>query len=338
MDVDIAIVGAGVAGSAAAIELLAQGFTVVLLHREDLRPGLESLSIAAGCALERYGIGLSTPIDTVHARWGSSQLRSARYGGARIVERRALARELRELARKRGALIVEAGRSLELTRPGAWCLEWMQLQPSRAIARFHARHLVDASGRRAVLARMLGPRPQRVDALVAILVQIERPGIAGVWTESVEEGWWNLCSEGERGTATFYSTPQGIRRALADLNAAFGGTHLSKRTRLVDAPAPVVTPCGSQRLSPSAGSGWVAIGDAAWACQPVASAGVAKALRDATLVAPGLEKPDEYDKFQASQFDWYHAELTRQYALERRWLADVFWRSGPTPCPRDATG
>src|SRR5580704_2959744 len=100
--VDVAVLGAGVAGSAAALELLAQGCTVALLHRYDPVARFESLSIAASSALERYGIEPGTPIDTVHASWGSSEVRSARHPGARVAERQAIAVMLRDLAAKRG--------------------------------------------------------------------------------------------------------------------------------------------------------------------------------------------------------------------------------------------
>jgi flavin-dependent dehydrogenase len=323
--VDVAVLGAGVAGSAAALELLAQGCTVALLHRYDPVARFESLSIAASSALERYGIEPGTPIDTVHASWGSSEVRSARHPGARVAERQALAGMLRDLAASRGAVTTELGRLLDVIRTrGSWCLEWAQPHLSTKVRRLQARHLVDASGRRAVLARKVGARMLCIDDLAGASFITGPATVAGVWTESVEEGWWNLCGDRDGGTAAFYSSPWGIRRALVDLHAAFCSTELARRAR-VDAPRPVVRACGSQRLSICGGPGWIALGDAAWACQPLASAGIAKALRDATLVTRGLAEPGEYDDFQQGQFEAYFAELNRQYALESRWPLGDFW-------------
>jgi flavin-dependent dehydrogenase len=325
MDADVAIVGAGVAGSAAALEFLAQGLTVVLLEREDLTSRFESVPAGAVCRLESYGIAIGTPMDRVEACWGSSDSQTVYHLGARIVDRRALAGKLLERAQKHGARVVPTGPSLRLTRSSPWCLEWTDSHQSSATVCVRAPRLVDASGRRALIARSLGVRVMRADRLVALSVPVEVEGTAGTYTASSPDGWWNLCGNGKHGTLTLYSSPGTIRRSLTELSTAFKRTDLYQRTRMVGASTPVVRPCGSQRLSPCAGPNWISIGDAAWACQPLASAGVAKALHDATLVARGLAHSAEYVDFKRAQFEAYLGELMRHYSLERRWPASSFW-------------
>jgi flavin-dependent dehydrogenase len=90
---------------------------------------------------------------------------------------------------------------------------------------------------------------------------------------------------------------------------------------LLPAPAfgtPTIKVCGSARLDPCAGPGWIAIGDAAATLQPLTSAGVAKALRDARLVPQALRGgAAAYDRLQAGEFRAYLNQLAQHYALEQ---------------------
>jgi flavin-dependent dehydrogenase len=79
--------------------------------------------------------------------------------------------------------------------------------------------------------------------------------------------------------------------------------------------------CGSARLVPAAGDGWIAVGDSAWTLQPLASAGISKALRDGARAAQGLLGAAEtYEQLQRTEFNGYLALLREHYALKERWL------------------
>jgi 2-polyprenyl-6-methoxyphenol hydroxylase-like FAD-dependent oxidoreductase len=61
------------------------------------------------------------------------------------------------------------------------------------------------------------------------------------------------------------------------------------------------------------------VGDAAMTMQPLASAGVGKALRDAQFVVRALTgSPREYEAYQRREFGSYLRQLEAHYALESR--------------------
>jgi flavin-dependent dehydrogenase len=72
----------------------------------------------------------------------------------------------------------------------------------------------------------------------------------------------------------------------------------------------------------------MAVGDAAWSAQPLASAGIAKALRDAGSAVKVLEGGTaEYQQFQTAEFNSYRSQLKQHYSLEPRWGGSPFWEA-----------
>jgi hypothetical protein len=69
--------------------------------------------------------------------------------------------------------------------------------------------------------------------------------------------------------------------------------------------------------------------------QPLASAGVATALRDAEDALLFLTlNPRKCDGFRKIQFADYLGTLAEQYALEMRWPHSSFWQSAQTSYSR----
>jgi flavin-dependent dehydrogenase len=89
----------------------------------------------------------------------------------------------------------------------------------------------------------------------------------------------------------------------------------------------------SQHIDPACGTGWIAIGDAAMAFDPLASQGIAKALHHGKRAAGhiaaylggdtsalqrlALEFEGEYAAYRTTRADYYR--------LEKRWLGSAFW-------------
>lgn len=103
-----------------------------------------------------------------------------------------------------------------------------------------------------------------------------------------------------------------------------------------------VWPAASQRLVRAAGAGWLAVGDAALARDPLSSSGIDFALASAelaraTLVAAQSGDEDAIARYAAAiarDFDAYRALRAQFYGLERRWRAAPFWARrmvGPQP-------
>jgi len=320
------VVGAGVAGCATALEFLSTGWRVGILHRNDDVSGMESLSPEAASNLEALSIRAGSEFSEVVAWWGSERASRAIHPGGRIVERGALARALRVHATRRGATVIENATHFRTKRiDEGWDLGFeTTLSDDR---RFTARFLVDATGRASVVGRRLGSVRMNIDDLFCVAASVVEPDLVGTWTESTPDGWWNLCCTRERGTLSFFSVAKTIRESKKDIT---GGFYNTRNMRLL-LPGPrlgesEIKPCGSSRMLSCAGPGWISVGDAASTLQPLASAGVSKAFRDARMARRALEAgPVAYDRLQAVEFQSYLQQLRQQYALENRWLGSPFW-------------
>ena len=244
-----------------------------------------------------------------------------------MVERGRLADALRRRALERGATEEETKNDLSIEWVGGrWRLAWEE--PSAGPRRVTTAYLIDGSGRAAVVARRLGAKRAVVDQLFSIAVDIVEPRIVGTWTESRPTGWWNLSSLEEKGTLSFYSSALTVREVKSGVAAQFEETeHL--RT-LLDLFSKVLE-LDRKRLRfflsrALRRAGWLAVGDAAWTAQPLASVGVAKALRDARTLWYWLEHEwSRYDRFQRAEFDAYLRQLKQHYFLEKRWPTRPFW-------------
>jgi 2-polyprenyl-6-methoxyphenol hydroxylase-like FAD-dependent oxidoreductase len=321
---DALVVGTGPAGCVTALEFLSAGWRVGMLHRSGEVSAIESLSPQACRRLDSLSIQIGCSFSEVVAWWGFDQPIHAFHLGARIVERVVLAEALRARAIKNGAMLISIDGLFSIERfHHVWRLEYQLVDGGHfSLA---AKYLIDATGRASVIGRRLGSRRIIFDDLFCISISLDQPDLVGTWTEMVSDGWWNLCSVREKGTLSFFSNARTIRKARHEIADRFCETaHL--RYLL---PAPKfgncsIRPCTSSRLVPSAGSGWVAVGDAAWTLQPLASAGVAKALRDASMVRRAFNHPENYDRLQTAEFSSYVRQLAQQYALDKRWSENPF--------------
>lgn len=319
---DALVVGGGVAGCATALELLSVGWRVGLLYQREHVPAIESISPAAAQYLERLSIQVGVDLSEVVSWWGSDRETHAIQHGARIVERSMLADALRRGAIECGAVVIESGRLLRIERSGdAWKIGCQRTRED--LRTFTAKYLIDATGRTSLIGRRLGARRCAFDEIFCISVAIHQPDLTGVWTESTADGWWNLCCLPEQGTLSFYSTARIIRESRTDIVTRLNKTRHVRRLLACSVLGQTkVRACGSSQLVPCARRGWLSVGDATSTFQPLASAGVSKALRDARMVPLALERePAQYARFHVTEFKSYLRQLAQHYALEKRWLA-----------------
>jgi flavin-dependent dehydrogenase len=96
----------------------------------------------------------------------------------------------------------------------------------------------------------------------------------------------------------------------------------------------IVRSARSQHLDIGSGSGWLAVGDAAMALDPLPSQGIAKALehgrRAASSIVDYIAGDDSSLERLASQvrsgYAAYRVTRTRYYRLETRWPTSLFWK------------
>lgn len=323
--VDLLILGAGVAGCATALSCAKKLGRVLLLNASEKVDRIESFSIDACQRLKRYSINAGVPSSEVIAWWGSAQPSVVHYRGARIGSRRDLANQLREAAGKCARIATCKANSVVIRKRQLWEIEYRDERGVSTI--LSAQTICDATGRRSAVGRAQGAFRKSFDTLCCAAVSAIDVSRIGTFTEAVSNGWWNLCSDGVRGTLTFYSNPHFVKNVKGDLRGLLEETKELKRLASVGHGSIVhVSVCDSSLLSPCAGPGWFAVGDAAATFQPITSVGTAKALRDAQIALSVMNTDGkEYDRRYANEFSNYLAQLKSQYELEQRWANSAFW-------------
>jgi flavin-dependent dehydrogenase len=208
-----------------------------------------------------------------------------------------------------------------------------------------ARFVVDATGMRSCFARHMGAGRRFLDQLLCVTAFFELPGSANfsklTMLEAVEYGWWYAAKLPNRRLAVAVaSDPEIIKRnALRRRDDWLG--HLEETNHIAVELAgcrfldhsQTICAAPSFLLDTVAGHGWLAVGDAACAYDPISSQGIHKALADgvhaAQAIAACLGGSDvglgEYRSSVASRFAQYLANRNFFYGLERRWPASSFW-------------
>jgi flavin-dependent dehydrogenase len=366
--VDFLVVGGGPAGCAFALLAARAGASVVLVERSDYRerrPG-EHLAGRVRPMLDALGVprdgagSVAVESPGVLSIWSGegSLLKLYRAAGqpvALCVVRHRFDELLCRSARAAGASVVSPGRVLRVERLPSRSWE-VTLADSRGETRTEiARALVDATGRHAAIARRQGARRITYGDLIAIVRWLDGgddlPAAAGapLAVESGAHGWWSLSVAADRTVvATLYTSRAMMRRARATAEAWWTealGT--APRTAAIvgtpgrTAATKVYAACPS-RSTRTAGDGWIAVGDAAIACDPLAGQGVAVALEtafrafEAARVDPAWARlgPD-YEDALRSRMKRHLEGRARVYEEAAGILSDAFLRSavmaGATP-------
>jgi flavin-dependent dehydrogenase len=342
---DIAIVGGGIAGCAAALTLADSGRPVVLLAPPDDgadRFG-EFLSPAANALLRELGLaeavasGPHRAANITFSAWGSDLLveRNAIVhvdGPGHVLDRPAFDRMLRETVARRGVPIVACDVDDAAQTDDGWRL-----------AGLDARFVLDCSGRAAVVARHAAVR-HREDRLVAAGAFLRQADdtvepTPATLIEAVPEGWWyaSLLPDRRLSIALFSDSdlmprgPDGWRERL--LATRHIGRWLDSAGFDGNAP-PRLAAAGTTWLEPAAGPSWAAAGDAAAAFDPLSSHGLTTALwsgRTAALAAAAVLDGDErplgtYVATLRAAMQDFVVQRKAVYARERRWATSPFWQ------------
>lgn len=348
--VDVAIVGGGPAGLSTALWLRRAGHRVVVLERstyDDVRLG-EHLAPEAVAALDR--LDARGVLDPPRARptpgtcsaWGGPDLAfrsdiESPWGCGRTVLRPAFDAALAELAVERGVALRRGQAVHAVARDGAG---FRVTLPSGALA---CAVLVDATGRRGRLARQLGARPCRHDALVGLAGRCppHDPAAvrnAAVWVEAAEDGWWYSAVLPDASLMLVWLTDAdalaGRTPAQVWHAALVGAPHTQERLRGHALPSRIhVRSARSAHLRPASGPGWLAVGDAAASWDPLSSSGLARALAGGEHAAAIIDAHArghadalaEHDHAVERELARYLTTRTRYYRLETRWPHAPFW-------------
>ncbi len=337
---DVAIIGGGPAGSAAALTLLRYSkLRPVILERssydvwrvgETLSPGVFPLLGYLGAEAVLTDRGQRRAYAT-SAAWGSADVVSRDFlftggGDAWHLDRAQFDASLAQLVVERGGTVLTG---TPLT--------------AEAMESIAARYVIDATGRHAAFARTQGAHAIAEDTLTGLVAIFEGGHDAQTATlvEAVEDGWWYSARIPENRIVVAFMTDADIIRAghlhERDTWLARLGETRPTRIRATDAQlvhGPVACPAHSQILEPVAGDGWIAAGEAAVGFDPLSSMGIGYAITSgiqaARIAAGSIAGADAtHARLFASDvrkhYDAYLARRHAYYAIEKRWPESPFW-------------
>lgn len=361
-EVDVVILGAGPAGSALALALKRAGVADVLLvdrpMRRPFRIG-ESAAPSLGGLLRR--LGLDDRLDGHGHRpcygnrtfWGKSapvieDFMYRTHGSGWHLDRETFDTWLKEEAVARGTELLSPAHVEAVRRGGDnWQVDVRAVNINFEVT---ARWIVDATGRPAAFARRSGARLHRIDRLMAFAVcakPAEGQGFDGFSVvEAVENGWWYAARLPSGAAVVALMTDADLARRANLLSPAVfrqAWAATSEIGHFVPPPdraqQPVAFAAGTRFIDRAIAPGWLALGDALIALDPLSASGVTGALEDAIGAADtivrllGLPGNGEARDIRAAYATRANATLRRFlverraiYGRENRWRKNSFWQ------------
>ena len=355
---DVVVFGAGPAGAATARWLAQSNYNVLLIEHSSFdKPRVgESLAPAVQPLLRELGVWNQfealDPLPSWGTRsvWGSEEPQSHShmmnpYGSGWHVDRLQFDCMLANAA-------VEAGATLYLDSRLVSCHEddngnWtIRINREGAHLTISSRIVVDATGRRAQLARQLGATRVIADRLMGVTVQydsVSNKDQCYTLVETSTDGWWYSAPVGENRMMAMLMTDSDIcHQAALTVNENWQNrlhdstTTASRIGKATSLWGPRVFSAVSHRLRrEDTAAKWLAVGDSALSVDPVSGSGVVRALRTARAGAESIVELLNGDA--ASTIEHYEAERDREfreylnerrmyYQIEYRWRDSLFWQ------------
>jgi len=358
---DVAIVGGGPAGSAAARWLALGGASVALIERsrfdaprigESLAPAVQPELVALGVWREFQALD-PLPSYGTRSHWGDatpsvhSHMMNP-WGSGWHVDRRAFDTMLVSAAAAAGASVVTNTAVVELRHSAAeWTLVMRpaaDVLPRQRDVELRARVIIDATGRAASIAAQTGAGRVVFDRLVGVASLFAGIDAAEryVMVETTPEGWWYSAPIPGAGLMVMAMTDSDIcghSRLATDVewSARLDASRATK-SRIGSSRrlwVPRVFSAASHRLIRGEWQRrWLAVGDAALAVDPISGSGVVRALRTARagaeaalelLAGANFEVIRAYETDRDRECTTYLDERAMYYGFERRWSASPFW-------------
>ena len=357
----VLIIGGGLAASATGLGLARSGIRSLIVERGDdsgdvvgesipssTRPLLDMLGMSGD--MEKNG---HLPYNGNRSAWGGESLDdhdfiNSPYGHGWHIDRRQFESDLAQIATDAGADRLTQTRVAHWERcdvdgSSGWNFSLMTSDGSHEST---ARFVVDATGRASWFARQMGSQPSHDDRMVGLVSFLPTSGAPDpervVLVEAVESGWWYTAGLPDGRLAAVYFSDADlidfsqVRGPVGWLRLLRLSAHTARRVAdhgyFLDSP-PRTVPAGSSLIGPMFGEGWLAVGDAAAAYDPVSSYGITSALAGGLQAAEAIKQALEgdvdgvvnYAAQISSIYAGYLESKAAYYGIERRWPTSKFW-------------
>lgn len=360
----IVVVGGGPAGAVTAITLLGRGHQVTVLEAsleplrkvgECLSPGANEILRALGLLNRMEAVGHLPSLGN-RAFWGQATPVERDFlfgtkGGGWHLDRRRFETDLADIAGAAGVKWHAGNRVRVFHRErDLWQL---QVDSPEEAMELECDFVIDATGRSRALARKLGmihaaPLPQgepdRLLGLSGILaapdpLPLDHTGLRDRFTvvEAAETGWWYSALLGDGSLVVALMTDADLRPKgdpWSDLLARAPQTQsrIEQHGGQLTGALTVRSAAGS-RLDQAHGVGWLAVGDAALAFDPLSSYGITSAMGTSYYAAHAIADTfagDEralpiYQALLDQTWARYLQQHAEHYAIEKRWPDSPFW-------------
>jgi flavin-dependent dehydrogenase len=300
---EFVVLGGGPAGAICALQLARAGAEVGLLHCRSTAPSAVELVSGRARSMMRPYIGDvsclhgAVEIDETISLWNSST--PARWnalldpwGPGIAVSRTYFDEYVRATARQANAAVHTFEKPLDIGRQdGNWLL--FALQDQTCAIEIRAKFLVLATGRvgRPVLGRTNSSSFPQLALTSRLHIQSHRVDNS-LYIEAADDGWWYAIPDASAGYFIGFCTqPQRLKHRQVPLNDFFWRRLF--RTQLIATILPGVTHCttiagrsaGVITFDQIAGDGWIAVGDAAFASDPLSGMGIEFGVESAERAA-----------------------------------------------------
>jgi len=344
---DVVVAGGGPAGAVAALDLSRRGFRVALIEQsayenprvgETLPPQMRKPLMELGVwerflssePLESYGIRSSW--ETPAARHRDFLFNP--YGCGWHVDRARFDAMLAGAAADAGAELLLSAHVKSCTMTDDQCQ--VDIAHDNDNVTFSARVLVDATGRKALLASRLGAQAEVADRLIGAVTFCELSEPAQ-WAliETVEEGWWYSAPLPGGRMVFAYMTDSDLWNADAWHQLIELAPMTFERAGRKQIPSPsLVVSAGSLVRRPVVGANWIATGDAALAFDPLSGQGVLKSIETGIRCAAAIACHFAGDSSAFKSYDHWVQETYQAYLSVRhqfygavlQWPNSQFWK------------
>ncbi|WP_051796952.1 NAD(P)/FAD-dependent oxidoreductase [Catenuloplanes japonicus] len=344
--IDVAVIGAGPAGCAAALTAAGAGLAVTLLDSVavpgwrigDSLPGAAARVLREIGAWERFARAGHLPAPLKVSRWGADEavaLDAFRDpdGAGWCLDRPRFEADLRDGARERGVRLHSPVTVRGYRREADG---WELTCGDGSVIR--AGFVIDCGGARSGFLRRERGRVV-LDRLACVYQRVRsRPEQdRTIYTQAVPDGWWYTAPLPGRGRIVAFHTDRDLP-ALRDVRQrgpARVASSLPGLGGLVDGEPEAAVRVGTAYTvaRSGAGAGWVAAGDSAISLDPLSSQGMFNALvtgvdagRTAGAVLAGEDDAVAgYGERLGRIWQAYLRHHGMYYGMERRWAAAPFW-------------